>query len=107
MRETRTAFAQWFEPFDALLLPSVAIPAMPVQQVDEASPIPGALTRQANYLGLCALSQPAGLVEGLPVGLQIVGKAFDERTVLSLGQAFEQATPHHRHHPDLSALALG
>jgi Asp-tRNA(Asn)/Glu-tRNA(Gln) amidotransferase A subunit family amidase len=39
--------------------------------------------------------------------LQIVGKAFDERTVLSLGQAFEQATPHHRHHPDLSALALG
>jgi aspartyl-tRNA(Asn)/glutamyl-tRNA(Gln) amidotransferase subunit A len=107
MRESRMAFAQWFEPFDALLLPSVAIPAMAVQQVDEASPIPGALTRQANYLGLCALSQPAGLVEGLPVGLQIVGKAFDERTVLSLGQAFEQATPHHRLHPDLSALDLG
>ena len=100
------AFANWFEPFDALLLPSAAIPAMAVQQVDEASPIPGALTRQANYLGLCALSQPAGLVEGLPVGLQIVGKPFDERTVLSLGQAFEQATPHHRLHPDLSALAL-
>jgi aspartyl-tRNA(Asn)/glutamyl-tRNA(Gln) amidotransferase subunit A len=106
MSELRRAFANWFEPFDALLLPSAAIPAMAVQQVDEASPIPGALTRQANYLGLCALSQPAGLVEGLPVGLQIVGKPFDERTVLSLGQAFEQATPHHRLHPDLSSLAL-
>jgi Asp-tRNA(Asn)/Glu-tRNA(Gln) amidotransferase A subunit family amidase len=46
------------------------------------------------------------LVEGWPVVLQIVGKAFDERSVLSLGQEFEQATPHHRHHPDLSTLGL-
>jgi aspartyl-tRNA(Asn)/glutamyl-tRNA(Gln) amidotransferase subunit A len=106
MRELRRAFVEWFEPYDALLLPSAAIPAMPVADVDEASPIPGALTRPANYLGLCGLSQPAGLVRGLPVSLQIVGKPFAERTVLSLGQAFESATEFHRQHPDLSALGL-
>jgi aspartyl-tRNA(Asn)/glutamyl-tRNA(Gln) amidotransferase subunit A len=106
MRELRRAFVEWFEPYDALLLPSAAIPAMPVADVDEASPIPGYLTRPANYLGLCGLSQPAGLVRGLPVSLQIVGKPFAERTVLSLGQAFESATEFHRQHPDLSSLGL-
>jgi aspartyl-tRNA(Asn)/glutamyl-tRNA(Gln) amidotransferase subunit A len=106
MRELRRAFVQWFEPYDAMLLPSAAIPAMPVAEVDEASPIPGYLTRPANYLGLCGLSQPAGLVRGLPVSLQIVGKPFAERTVLSLGQAFESATEFHRQHPDLSSLGL-
>lgn len=106
MRELRQAFVEWFEPYDALLLPSAAIPAMPVAEVDEASPIPGYLTRPANYLGLCGLSQPAGLVRGLPVSLQIVGKPFAERTVLSLGQAFESATEFHRQHPDMSSLGL-
>jgi aspartyl-tRNA(Asn)/glutamyl-tRNA(Gln) amidotransferase subunit A len=106
MRELRQAFADWFEPYDALLLPSVAIPALPVAEVDEASPIPACMTRPANYLGLCGLSQPSGLVRGLPVSLQIIGKPFAERTVLSLGQAFESATDFHRSHPDLSALGL-
>jgi len=55
---------------------------------------------------LCAMSVPAGLAAGLPVGLQIVGKAFDERTVLSLGQAFQASTDHHLRHPDLSTLGL-
>jgi aspartyl-tRNA(Asn)/glutamyl-tRNA(Gln) amidotransferase subunit A len=45
-------------------------------------------------------------VRGLPVSLQIVGKPFAERTVLSLGQAFESATEFHRQHPDLSSLGL-
>jgi aspartyl-tRNA(Asn)/glutamyl-tRNA(Gln) amidotransferase subunit A len=102
----RRLMADWFEPFDAVLLPTNAIPAMPVADVDEASPIPGYLTRPANYLGLCGLSQPAGLVGGLPSSIQIVGKPWAERTVLSLGQAFESATPHHASHPDLRALGL-
>ena len=91
MAARRREFADWFEAYDALLLPSVPIPAIPVAEVDEASPAPGILTRPANYLGLCALSQPAGLVRGLPVGVQIIGKPFDERTVLGLGQASESA----------------
>jgi aspartyl-tRNA(Asn)/glutamyl-tRNA(Gln) amidotransferase subunit A len=106
MRNLREAFSRWFEPYDALLLPSAAIPAIPVAEVDEASPIPGYLTRPANYLGLCGLSQPSGYVRGLPVSLQIVGKPYAERTVLSLGQAFESATEFHSRHPDLSSLGL-
>lgn len=106
MNQLRHDFGQWFEPYDALLLPTVAIPAITVAQVDELSLTPGYLTRPINYLGLCALSQPAGFSDGLPLGLQIVGKPFHEKTVLSLGQAFESATEFHRRHPDLSALGL-
>jgi len=106
MHRRRESFARWFEPFDAVLLPTMAIPAIPVDEVDEASPIPGHLTRPANLLGLCALSQPAGLVDGLPSSIQLVGKPWAEHTVMSLGQAFETATPHHATHPDLRALGL-
>ena len=106
MHEQRRDFAQWFEAFDAMLLPTVASPAIALADVDEASPLPGYLTRPINYLGLCALSVPAGFAGGLPVGLQMVGKAFDERTVLSLGQAFQASTDHHLRHPDLSSLGL-
>jgi aspartyl-tRNA(Asn)/glutamyl-tRNA(Gln) amidotransferase subunit A len=106
MHEQRRVFAQWFEAFDAMLLPTVASPAIALADVDEASPLPGYLTRPINYLGLCALSLPAGFAAGLPLGLQLVGKAFDERTVLSLGQAFEACTDFHLRHPDLSTLGL-
>ncbi len=102
----RRQMAAWFEPFDAVLLPSVAIPAPALADIDEASPIPGYLTRPANYLGLCGLSLPAGFVRGLPVGIQLVGKPWNERTVLSLGQAFESVTTHHAAHPDLGALGV-
>lgn len=106
MAQRRAEFARWFEPFDAILLPTIAITATPVAEVDEASPIPGYLTRPANYLGLCALSQPTALVAGLPASIQIVGKPFAERTVLALGQAYESATGAHRAHPALGALGI-
>lgn len=105
MAERRRLMTRWFEDADALLLPTVAIPAIPVAAVEENSPIPGYFTRPGNYLGLCALSQPAGLVDGLPVSIQIVGKPFDELTVLSLGQAFESATAFHTLRPTLAGLA--
>jgi Asp-tRNA(Asn)/Glu-tRNA(Gln) amidotransferase A subunit family amidase len=55
---------------------------------------------------LCALSQPAGLVGGLPVGLQIIGRPWAERTVLALGQAFEAVKQFHAWRPKVSALGL-
>jgi aspartyl-tRNA(Asn)/glutamyl-tRNA(Gln) amidotransferase subunit A len=102
----RRAFNEWFHAYDAILLPTMAIPAIPLSEVDEASPIPGFLTRPANYLGLCALAMPAGQSGGLPIGVQIVGKPFAERDVLRLGRAFQDATDFNRRAPDLSALGL-
>lgn len=102
----RQSFTEWFAAHDAILMPTMAIPAIPASEVDEGSPIPGYLTRPANYLGLCGLAMPSGFVGGLPVGIQIVGKPFAERTVLRLGKAFQDATDFHRRAPDLSALGL-
>jgi aspartyl-tRNA(Asn)/glutamyl-tRNA(Gln) amidotransferase subunit A len=106
MAQHRAEFMRWFEDYDAILLPTVGIVAAPVDLADEASPVTSELTRPGNYLGLCALSQPCGLAGGLPVGLQIVGKPFGERTVLSLGQAFESARGFNRARPALDALGL-
>ena len=106
MADRRRAFADWFRRHDAVLLPTVAVPAIPVAEVDEASPIPGYLTRPANYLGLCSLAMPSGQLNGLPLGIQLVGKPYAERDVLRLGKAFQDATDFHRRTPDLSALGL-
>jgi aspartyl-tRNA(Asn)/glutamyl-tRNA(Gln) amidotransferase subunit A len=106
MTDRRRAFTDCFKPYDAILLPTMAVPAIPLAEVDESSPIPGFLTRPANYLGLCSLAMPAGQSGGLPLGIQIVGKPFAERDVLRLGKAFQDATDFHRRAPDLSALGL-
>jgi aspartyl-tRNA(Asn)/glutamyl-tRNA(Gln) amidotransferase subunit A len=106
MADRRRAFTEWARPYDAILLPTIAVPAIPLAEVDESSPIPGFLTRPANYLGHCSLAMPAGQSDGLPIGIQIVGKPFAERDVLRLGKAFQDATDFHRRAPDLSALGL-
>ncbi len=56
-------------------------------------------TVPANLAGLPGISVPCGLSAGLPVGLQLVGRAFDEATLFSLAHAFEQATDHHDARP--------
>jgi aspartyl-tRNA(Asn)/glutamyl-tRNA(Gln) amidotransferase subunit A len=48
-----------------------------------------------------ALSIPCGFVSGLPVALQLVGRPFDEGTLVRLGHAYQQATPHHKSFPPL------
>ena len=93
-------------PYDAILLPTVAVPAIALAEVDEASPISGYLTRPGNYLGLCALAMPCDFSSGLPLSLQIVGKPYAERDVLSLGKAYQDATDFHLRAPDLAALGL-
>lgn len=59
-------------------------------------------TRPVNYLGLPALAVPCGFTTtGLPVGLQIIGRAFDEATLLQIGSAFQRATDFHMRCPEL------
>ena len=59
------------------------------------------LANPFNLTGLPAISVPNGFSDGLPTGLQIGGKAFDEATVLRIAFAYEQATGWHREHPPL------
>ena len=101
MGERRRAFQAWLADFDALLLPTVAVPALPLDEIDEQAPIPAYLTRAVNYLGLCSLAMPAGLHEGLPLGVQIIGSPNAERTILDIGKAYQEDTGHHKLRPAL------
>ena len=53
-------------------------------------------TIPTSLAGLPGISIPAGIADGLPVGLQIVGKALDESTVLRVAHAYEQTTDWHQ-----------
>lgn len=64
------------------------------------------LTIPANLAGLPALSLPCGFGEnGLPLGLQIIGKHFDEENIYRAAYAFEQATDYHKQRPQLGGAA--
>jgi len=102
MAERRRVFGEWFRDFDALLLPTVALPAPALDEIEEQAPIPAYLTRAVNYLGLCALAMPAGLHEGLPLSVQIIGSPFAERTILEIGKAYQEDTGHHKLRPALA-----
>jgi Asp-tRNA(Asn)/Glu-tRNA(Gln) amidotransferase A subunit family amidase len=97
MAETSRALAG----FDALVMPTVQIVASAI----EDSPPRHAMLRPRNtmpfnVLGLPAISIPCGFTgDGLPIGLQIAGHAFDEAGILRIAQAYEQATEWHRRHP--------
>lgn len=98
---------------DALLAPTTMVPALPLAEVDASldtyrawNPRYSRNTRVGNMLGLCSLTVPCGFTsKGLPIGLMITGKAFDEATILRLGYAYEQATDWHRRTPDMSWAA--
>jgi aspartyl-tRNA(Asn)/glutamyl-tRNA(Gln) amidotransferase subunit A len=59
-------------------------------------------TRPVNYLGLPSLAIPSGFTRnGLPVGMQLIGRSFDEATLLRIGAAFQRATDFHSRVPKL------
>jgi len=103
-RQAMARFAEWMQGIDAVLTPAVTAPAIPVSNVDEKL-TPATFTRAGNYVGACGLALPAGFSpQSLPVGIQLLGKAFDERTLLRLGAAFEAETGWTRRTPDLRGL---
>lgn len=95
----RRAAARRLETVDAVVVPTTLYPAPKIADVAVA---PARLTtRLVNFLGLCAVSVPCGFSDdGLPLGLQIIGKPFDEATILKLAHAYEQSTTWHKHRPE-------
>lgn len=96
-RRTQTELKRYFERFfadyDLLILPTTASVAVPIEKLKSAQYAPRLtrFTAPFNLLGIPALSLPCGAVDGLPVGLQIVGPAWAEDRVLCAGRAFERA----------------
>lgn len=102
----QAAFHAWMADYDGLLSPTCPIPAPPLAEVDETVSPLSRLTRAANYLDLPGISVPCGLTaEGLPAGLQILGRPGDEATVVALGAAFERVSGWNGRAPDLAAFA--
>ena len=63
-------------------------------------------TRPINVWGLPAISVPCGFTNsGLPIGLQIVGRHWEESTVIALAHAYEQATAWHKRKPKLEEFS--
>lgn len=97
----RRDFEQAFDPngryrLDALLTPTTPTTAFPMGAVYGDSVLmqyADQLTVPANHAGVPGVSLPGGLsVEGLPIGIQLLGPDFSEATLLRIGRAFEQAT---------------
>ncbi|MDE3840819.1 Asp-tRNA(Asn)/Glu-tRNA(Gln) amidotransferase GatCAB subunit A [Bacillus methanolicus] len=97
-------FEDVFEKYDVIIGPTTPTPAFKIgEQVDDpltmyANDI---LTIPVNLAGVPAISIPCGFANGLPLGLQIIGKHFDESTVYRVAHAFEQATDFHKQKPQL------
>jgi aspartyl-tRNA(Asn)/glutamyl-tRNA(Gln) amidotransferase subunit A len=92
---------------NALVLPTLPMPAILIEQADTDILIDGItenatvallrLTMPYNLAGLPAISLPCGFSSGgLPIGLQIVGKPFEESMILRIAHAYQQLTDWHR-----------
>jgi aspartyl-tRNA(Asn)/glutamyl-tRNA(Gln) amidotransferase subunit A len=87
------AFTELFERVDVVASPTVPLPAPTFEEVRSEASRGGLVrfTRLFNLLGLPACSLPCGFSSGgLPIGLQLIGRPFDEQTVLRAAHAYEQ-----------------
>lgn len=100
----RREFEQAFERYDALITPtSPTVPFRMSEKLDDPLQmyLSDVCTLPINIAGIPGLSIPAGFADGLPVGMQILGKPFSEEVLLHIGHAYEQATEWHQKRPEL------
>ena len=99
----RRDFDRAFETFDVLLAPTSPGPAFRIGEKSDPleMKLADVCTIPVNMAGLPGLSLPCGFVNGLPIGLQLIGKAFDEETLFRVAYTYEQATEWHKARPTL------
>ncbi|MCM3444513.1 Asp-tRNA(Asn)/Glu-tRNA(Gln) amidotransferase subunit GatA [Metabacillus halosaccharovorans] len=97
-------FEDVFEKYDVIIGPTTPTPAFKIGE-NVKDPLTmyanDILTIPVNLAGVPGISVPCGLSNGLPLGLQIIGKHFDESTIYRVAHAFEQATEQHKAKPEL------
>lgn len=104
LRDLRARAMAALRDVDALLVPTTMIPAVPVAEADASLETYARYnmrylrnTSIGNGLGLCGLSVPCGFTRaGLPIGLMIYAKPFQEEVALRVGYAYQQATDWHQ-----------
>lgn len=95
-------FKKVFANYDLILgptAPTVAYDLDSQHQDPVAMYLADLLTIPVNLAGLPGISIPAGFVEGLPVGMQLIGKPFAEKTIYQAAAAFEASTDYHKQQP--------
>lgn len=94
----RRDFEEAFQKCDVLLTPTSPVVAYPIDgKMDPLSIyMLDVTTIPVNMAGLPGISIPCGFVDGMPVGMQLIGKVLDEETVLRAAYTFEQATEYHK-----------
>lgn len=94
----RRDFDAAFEQCDVILAPTSPVVAYPVDgKMDPLSIyLLDVYTIPVNMAGLPGISVPAGFADGMPVGMQLIGKPLDEETVLRAAYTFEQANEYHK-----------
>ncbi|MCL0094233.1 Asp-tRNA(Asn)/Glu-tRNA(Gln) amidotransferase subunit GatA [Dehalococcoidia bacterium] len=100
----RREFNQAFERFDALITPtSPTVPFKIGEKMEDPMQmyLSDVCTLPVNIAGIPGISIPAGFVNGLPVGMQILAKPFAEEMLLRIAFAFERATPWHKRKPPI------
>jgi aspartyl-tRNA(Asn)/glutamyl-tRNA(Gln) amidotransferase subunit A len=102
----RRDFSDAFAQVDAIVCPTSPTPAFKLgERTDDplSMYLADIFTLAANMAGICGISIPCGFATSgekqLPVGLQILGKALDEATILRVAHAYEQSTGWHRTKP--------
>lgn len=98
-------FKKAYESCDVIVCPVAPTPAFPIgEKVDDPLTmyLSDIFTLSANLAGVPGISAPCGFSkDGLPIGLQIMGKHFNEETLIKVAYNFEQATKFHQDKPNL------
>ncbi|WP_105956341.1 Asp-tRNA(Asn)/Glu-tRNA(Gln) amidotransferase subunit GatA [Apilactobacillus quenuiae] len=96
-------FQNVFQNYDLILTPTAPTPAFGLDENKDPLTMymNDVLTIPVNMAGLPGMSLPAGFSDGLPIGMQLIGKPFDETTMYKAAYAFEKNTDFHKQTPKI------